>query len=108
MQRALSVPIWPPAHVPAVPRLWGNCKLKYSGGTPENTIHLGLPDSVVPHCVFYLRGHLHTVADILQISKRLSSEFVFITRKGLGAVFFFLQFLCILKAGSSKLMSYKI
>lgn len=54
MQQALSVPIWPSAHVPAVPRLWDNCKLKHNNGTPEKTIHLGLLDSVVSLCILSL------------------------------------------------------
>lgn len=54
MQQALSVPIWPSAHVPAVPRLWDNCKLKHNEGTPKNTVHLGLLDSVASLNVLYL------------------------------------------------------
>lgn len=53
MQRALSVPIWPSAHVPAVPRLWENCKLNVQG-TPEKTLHLGLLHPVASLNVFYL------------------------------------------------------
>lgn len=50
MQWALSVPIWPSAHVPAVPRLWDKCNLKHNEGKPDKTIHVGLLDSVAFMC----------------------------------------------------------
>lgn len=58
MQRALSVPIWPSAHVPTVPRLFlDNCKFNKhnvggAGRQTEKTAHLGLLDSEASLNVF--------------------------------------------------------
>lgn len=105
MQRALSVPIWLSAHVPAVPRLWDTCK--HNEGTSEKTIHLGLLNFVASLNVFYLWWRLQIVADVLQTYKRQSSEFVYTRMKGLRTDFFSWEFVWKLKAGSSKPSSHQ-